>query len=196
MKYKKLSEIADVQSGLVLTRKEASSDSKQVIRYKQLNLRSIQEDGTIISDALNDFCAADTLNKQFITQESDIIMRLFAPFHPVLISQPFSGLVVPSQFAIIRITSVQFRAAFLCCYLSQYGVIDEVAIKDGGQSVRGMKISTLSDIKIPILPLDQQDKVIAFMCAHFRKKKLYIDLIEQQDLQAKAVIKRAIGGKV
>lgn len=196
MKCKKLSEIADVQSGLVLTRKEAAPDSEQVIKYKQLNLRSIQEDGTIISDALNDFCAADTLNRQFITQEGDIVMRLFAPLHPVLISQPFSGLVVPSQFAIIRLTSVQLRAAFLCQYLSQYGVIDEVAIKDGGHSIRGIKISTLSDIIIPILPLDQQDKIIAFMNAHIRQKKLYIDLIEQHDLQAKAVIKRAIGGKV
>lgn len=196
MKHRKLSEIADIQSGLVLNRKEASPNSIESIKYRQLNLRSINEDGTIDEESLSTYCAADTLHKQFITRVDDIVMRLFAPYYPVLITQSFSGLAVPSQFSIIRITSAAFRPAFLCHYLSQKDVIDEVATKDGGLAMRGIKISTLSKIQIPLLPLEQQDRIIAYMDAYIQRKKLSLELIEQYDIQAKAVIKRAIGGKV
>lgn len=196
MTYKMLSEIAEIQSGLVLNRKEASPDSKISILYRQLNLRSINEDGTIDTELLSDFCAAATLHKQFITQADDIVMRLFAPHHPVLITHAFTGLVVPSQFSIIRITSVAFRPAFLSHYLSLYDVIDEVAAKDGGLATRGIKISTLSRIQIPLLPLNQQDGIVAYMDAHTQRKRLSLQLMEQYDIQAKSVIKRAIGGNM
>ena len=46
-----LGEIADIRSGLVLSRKQARADSPQAIRYHQLSLRAVKAEGEI--DPLN-----------------------------------------------------------------------------------------------------------------------------------------------
>jgi restriction endonuclease S subunit len=195
MEYKKLFEIANIQSGLVLNRKEATLDSNITVKYKQINLRSINEDGTINSTTLNEFNSVDVLNDQFITKENDVIMRLFAPLRPVIITGNFSGLVVPSQFSIIRVKSNKVLPVFLWHYLSQYDIIHEMAVKDSGQSARGIKISTLSDIPIPLLTREKQKKIANVMNIHLRRKKYYLELIHQYDIQVNTIIKEAIGGK-
>jgi hypothetical protein len=86
MTYKKLSDIAEVQSGLVLSRKEAKFDSKQSVKYMRLNLRSINDGGSISEESLDRYLANEKLEEQFISSKDDIIVRLFPPFRPLLIS--------------------------------------------------------------------------------------------------------------
>lgn len=195
MEYKQLSEIADVQSGLVLSRKEAVPDSETATKYKQLNLRSVREDGTINVETLQEFCSEGVLSEQFIGKENDIVMRLFAPLQPVMITQDISGFVVPSQFAIIRMKSQKVLPAFLSYYLSQANVLSEMAIMDSGQAARGIKLSTLSDIRVPLLSLTKQQRVVDLAETHRKRKKLYLELILQYDMQADVVIKGVIGGE-
>lgn len=195
MNYKNLSEIADVQSGLVLSRKEAKYDTGKAFEYKRLNLRSVNEDGSINSDSLDAYFSTEKLEGQFLTAENDIVMRLFSPLCPVIITKYYSGLVVPSQLSIIRVKSQEVFPAFLYCYLSQRSVLKSMAIKESGQAARGIKISTLSDIKIPLLPMNKQKTIAAYGEMHIERKKLYLELIHQYDLQADAVIGEAIGGE-
>lgn len=195
MNFKKLSEIADIQSGLVLRRKEAKFDSENVFKYMQLNLRSVNEDGSVSVDALTEYCSYEKLNEQFITRENEIIMRLFAPICPVVVTEDISGLVVPSQFSIIRVKSHEILPSYLCCYLSQGSVLNEMALMGSGQAFRGIKISTLSDIQIPLVSLAKQKAISSLAEKHRERKKLYLELIHQYDVQADAAIKGAIGGE-
>lgn len=191
----KLSDVANVQSGLVLNRKEASPDLKMAITYRQLNLRSVNEDGTLNMETLSEFRAADILDEQFITKENDIVMRLFAPLRPVMITKDSLGLVVPSQFSIIRVRLPKVLPAFLCYYLSQDDMINEMATKSSGHALRGINISTLSETPIPLLTLERQKKIVALWDTHLQRKRLYLELIHQYNVQAGAVIKGIIGGE-
>ena len=51
----KLSDIAEVRTGLVLARKVAEPNKAGSLKYKQLNLKCIQDIGEIIVDELDVF---------------------------------------------------------------------------------------------------------------------------------------------
>ncbi|MGI5879875.1 MAG: restriction endonuclease subunit S [Syntrophomonadaceae bacterium] len=195
MRYKKLSDIAEVQSGLVLSRKEAKYNPEQSVEYMRLNLRSINDDGSISKESLDRYCANEKLEEQFITNKNDIIVRLFPPFCPALITDTFINLVVPSQFAIIRLKSDSVIPEFLCCYLFHHNMLEALAIRESGQYYNGIKISTLSRLEIPLLPLHTQKTIAAYGEMHMKRKQLYLDLIQQYDIKMDAVLNRAIGGK-
>ena len=195
MVYKKLVDVADIQSGLVLSRKEAKPHSEKVYKYQRLNLRSINNDDIVNIKTLNEFYAHEKVDNQFITKENEIVMRLFAPLQPVLITAAFTGYVVPSQFAIIRINSGDILPDYLCCYLSQHNVLNGLAAMDSGQATRGIRISTLSDIQIPIVEVNKQKIIIAIAGLQKKINALHLELSHQYSIQADVAIKRAIGGE-
>lgn len=195
MNYKKLSEIADIQSGLVLSRKEAKLHSEKIFKYQRLNLRSINNDEIVNVKTLNEFYSHGEVDSQFITKENEIVMRLFAPLQPVLITAAFAGYVVPSQLAIIRINSKNILPDYLCYYLSQHNVLNGMAAMDSGQATRGIKISTLSDVQIPMVEVNRQKTVVAIAGLQRKINTLHMELLHQYDIQADVAIKKAIGGE-
>jgi len=194
MKQKKLSEIADIHSGLVLSRKEASVDAEHEYKYRQLNLRSISEDGNIDDEMLDDYISNEMIKEVFITRENDIIMRLFPPIHPIFIPASYSDLVIPSQFAIMRVKTKDILPEFLYLHLSRKEVLNEIYSKEGGHTVRSVKISTLYEVMTPVLPLEKQKELVGFSEVHNTRRKLHFELLHQYDAHANAVIKRIIEG--
>lgn len=195
MKYRKLSELAQVQSGLVLSRKVAKSDTACPIEYRNLNLRSIQDDGNINSQLLDQYFASEKLEKQFITGINDIVVRLFPPFRPVLIKEMLTGLVVPSQFAIIRLHSDELLAEFLCCYLTHRNIMDVLAIRESGLVSSGIKISALLELNIPLPSIEKQRTTAVCWELNIRRKQLYLDLVRQYDYKLDVVINNVIRGE-
>ncbi len=195
MKYKKLCEIANIQSGLVLSRKEAKNDSIQAAEYRNFTLRSVNADGSINMQLLDRYLASEKIEAQFITREDDIIIRLFTPFSPVLITETLTGFVVPSQFAIIRLHKCELLPSFLCCYLAHRNILEVVAIRESGQTSGGIKISALSELNIPLPTTKRQKAIAAYSKMNAERKRLHIELIQQYDLKMDAVINSIIGGK-
>ena len=99
----RLDDIAEVRCGLVLSRKQAraATDAK----YRLLNLRAINADGTVDGTALDEYYAKESLSAEYLTQKGDIIVRLTAPYTGVLVDETTSGMVVSSNFVIIRVYS-------------------------------------------------------------------------------------------
>lgn len=107
----KLETIAKVRCGLVLSRKQARevTDAK----YRLLNLRAINADGTVDGPALDEYYAKERLSAEYLTQAGDIIVRLTAPYTAVLVDETTSGMVVSSNFVIIRVHSRIALPAYL-----------------------------------------------------------------------------------
>lgn len=195
MRYFKLSEIANVQSGLVLNRKEAKDAANIACTYKRLNLRSLVEDGNVDELSLDDYDANEILDDQNITMKGDVIVRMFAPICPVTITENTSGLVIPSQLSTIRIKDMtQVLPEYLRYYLSQDSVINKILADEGGQSQRTIKISTISNLIIPLPTMEQQTVIAKVVQANYKRKKLYQELIKQEDAHISALINKFIGG--
>lgn len=195
MSSKKLFEIAEVLTGLVLSRKEAKFEQKNTFKYKKLNLRAIGENGNIDLTAFDEYFSIEPIEEQFITKEKDIVMRLFEPLSPAIITSECEGLIVPSQLAIIRVKSQHFLSEYIYHFLSQKNTLRFLSQQDIGTAARGIRISTLSEVEIPLLPLDKQKSVTHLGETHQKRKQLYLELIDQYDIQAANIISKVIGGK-
>ena len=96
-----LGTVAAIRSGLVLSRKLSPEISSY--RYPLLNLRAIHPDGYVRPDSLEVFYATEPLRQEYLTQQDDIIIRLSIPYTAILIDANMAGMVVSSNFAIIRL---------------------------------------------------------------------------------------------
>jgi len=195
MRYLKLSEIANVQSGLVLNRKEAKDEASIACTYKRLNLRSLNDDGKVDELSLNDYNSSEILDEQNITVQGDIIVRMFVPIYPVTITERTSGLVIPSQLSTIRIKdTAQVLPEYLRYYLSQDNVINKILAEGSWQSQRTIKISTIASLLIPLPTMGKQVSITKIVQANVKRKKLYQELIQQEDAHINTLINKIIGG--
>ena len=109
----KLGELATVRSGLVLSRKQARKGAPVKMRYPLLSFRAIHPNGYIDTEQLEDFDAAEQLSPEYLTQIGDVIIRLTSPYTAVLIDEASAGIVVSSNFVIIRVDRSRLLPGYL-----------------------------------------------------------------------------------
>lgn len=196
MKTKRMSALADVQCGLVLNRREAKVTETAYRRYKRLNLRSLQEDGHLNVNELDDFNSMKCLDEQFLTHPNDIIIRLFAPLAPILIKGTEAGFVIPSQLAVVRIKEdAPILPGYLRWYLSSRTVSDKLLLTEDSCVQRSIKIGVLSVLQIPLPPIGKQKLIIQIYETGIRRENLYRELIKQEDIYMNGLLQKIIGGR-
>ncbi len=195
MEAMKLIQIADLQCGLVLNRKKADAFGTEKKYYKRLNMRSLQENGCLNKSELDDYYSAEELDSQFLTQPSDIIVRLFMPLYPVLIREDEAGCVIPSQLAVFRLKEGPIvLPGYLRWYLSSTMVSDRLNLTENTQIQRSVKVGDLSQLQIPILPLEKQELIIHIHDTGVRREKLYRDLMDQESIYMNGLLQKTIRG--
>lgn len=107
----KLQDLASVRSGLVLSRKQAKEPSEY--RYPLINLRCIQQEGTIQLKEADIYEAKEPLKEEYLSQSGDIIVRLTAPYTAVLIDETTSRMVISSNFVVIRVEDKSLLPEYL-----------------------------------------------------------------------------------
>ncbi|MBR3627883.1 MAG: hypothetical protein IKN42_03430, partial [Elusimicrobia bacterium] len=106
MKNIKLSELFDVQIGLVVSRKAIDfteqSNNINYNKYKVLSLKSFLEDNSIDSSCFNEIYTENMMDEKYLTKENDIIVRLINPLKSFVVTKNLENIVVPSQFVKLR----------------------------------------------------------------------------------------------
>ena len=195
MKTYKISEIADIQSGLVLSRK-AAKENMNVYPYQRLTLRSVTEDCLLDISSFETYEACEPIDEQFLTKENDIIVRLFAPVCATLITKDYEGLVVPSQLAIIRLKdSCPYLPGYLSVYLTNERSLENLIEGAGMAAQKIIKVGNVAELEIPCLPIEKQNMISDIANEQLNIVALYKKIIEQETLRTKTVIKDIIGGK-
>ena len=191
----KLSDIATLQSGLVLNRKDAHSSEETKKVYKRLNLRSLSSYNEINLQELDTFLAKELLEPSVLTQPGDIVIKLFTPIFPVVITESSSGLVIPSQLAVVRIFSSEVLPQYLRYWLSTQEVSDFLHSLDGRQFQRTIKIGAFAELKVPVPTLKEQQIIADMVSTGLHREQLYQNLIDEQKKFTMLSIQRIIGGK-
>jgi len=173
---KKLSELAFIRTGLVTSRKETKDKKGDSLKYKQLNLRSINAKAYIDEIYLEDFYATEILKDEYLTQDSDIVVRLTYPYTAVYVDESKVGLLVPSHFIIIRVSR---EKGLLPEYLYWLLNTEQIKAKMKREALSGMigavAPKTYSDLDIDILTISEQKKIANVY--QLTKRELF--LIEQ-----------------
>ncbi|MDD5902415.1 MAG: restriction endonuclease subunit S [Oscillospiraceae bacterium] len=184
----KLGNIATVRSGLVLSRKQAREPSD--IRYPLLNLRSINPGGYIEADLLDVFDAAEYLSPEYLSQIGDVIVRLTAPYTAILIDKVTAGMVISSNFVIIRADRRELLPEYLFWLINTPKVKRSIYENTSSNMLGAIKAKYFSDFEVPFLPIAKQQQIAAMNELALKETKLLRQLADEKERYYSLLIDR------
>ena len=175
----KLGEIATVRSGLVLSRKLAQGSSP--FRYQLLNLKSISPKGYIKMDQLDWYDATEALSEEYLTHDGDLVIRLSVPYTAVLIDKSTEGIVISSNFAIVRVSRSMILPAYLQWLLNTAQVKKQIFENTSSNMLGAVKPKFFCDFEISLLPLKDQQQIADLHALAQKEILLLTELAEQKE---------------
>ena len=183
----KLGEIASVRSGLVLSRKLARENPVQ--RYRLLNLRSITPEGYIDMNETDVFDAKEMLPGEYLSQVGDIVIRLSAPYTAVLIDEETEGMVVSSNFVIVRTDPQVLLPEYLYWLLNTPEVKHRMFESSSSNMLGAVKPKFFADYEITPLPIPEQQKIAAINALTKAESKLLRQLANAKEQYYEAILR-------
>lgn len=175
----KLGNIATVRSGLVLSRKQAHESTGA--RYPLLNLRSVNPRGYIDTNLLDVFDASEKLPSEYLSQTGDVIIRLSAPYTAILIDNETAGMVVSSNFIIIRIKRDELLPEYLVWLLNTPDVKHLIYENTSSNMLGAIKAKFFSDFEISLLPIARQRQIAALNELAMKEANLLRQLAHEKE---------------
>jgi restriction endonuclease S subunit len=154
-----LNKIADVRSGLVITRKQATKPEDAVCTYQLLNLKAVTDSGGIDHTALLPFHATEQLADRYLTHAGDIIVRISEPYTAVCITEETAGLLVPSHFVIVRTEPGKALPEYVAWYLNRDRIRKKFRLSCAGVLLQ-IKPSTVAEVEIRLPDLAKQQQIV------------------------------------
>lgn len=184
----KLRDIAEVKTGLVLARKAAVIDDAVALKYKQLNLKCIREQGEIDIAAMDVFFSTEELGYNYLTHPGDVIVRLSAPYTAVLITEETQGFVVSSHFCMIRVREGKSVPEYLKWLLNSQMVKAQIAKNSTGVTYASIKPSFYSELEIKPLTVEQQKKIALIYSTSQKELALLDELKDNKERMYQTIL--------
>lgn len=184
-----LGTVAAIRSGLVLSRKLSREISSY--RYPLLNLRAIHPDGYILPDSLEVFYATEPLRQDYLTQQGDIIIRLSIPYTAILIDASMAGIVVSSNFAIIRLNQDYILPEYLLWLLSTTDIKKKIYESSSANMLSAVRPTFFAELEVLLLPLADQEKIAKLNLLAKQEIQLLKKLADEKERYYVAVIEHA-----
>lgn len=178
----RLGDIANIRTGLVLSRKEAETEYEIKQEYKLISLKNVGDDGMPKDTPLEIFLSNEELEDHYFTQEGDILMRLSQPNTAVYIDKEWTDLLVPSYFAIIRLDRDKgFIPEYVSWYLNSAAIRHELIRVQTGTAIFTTNKRTLSSLNIEKIPIEKQEEIVEVQRLHWRERRLLNSLIDEKE---------------
>ena len=185
----KLGDAATVRSGLVLSRKQAREPSK--MRYRALNLRSINPEGYIDTESLDVFEASEQLSPEYLSQSGDVIVRMSAPYTAVLIDDNTAGIVISSNFVVIRCNKREILPEYLFWLINTPEAKKRVYENATSNMLATVKAKYFTDYEIVPMPIEDQRQIAAMNTLAKKEAQLLRQLADEKEIIYEQAIQRA-----
>lgn len=184
----KLNEMATVKTGLVLSRKESKNADKSY-EYQQLNLKSVDDNGTININATIPFYASEALTSNYLTQVGDIIVKTSEPYTAVYITQEYAGLVIPSHFVVVRVDTAMVLPQYIAWYLNKEQVKKTFRMSCTGM-LKQIKPTIIAETEIKLPTSERQQQVVALYDVSRKEMQLLEKLLREKEIYYKTLINK------
>ena len=175
----KIGALADVRSGLVLSRKQSKEPTDY--RYPLINLRCIQPEGIIDLNESDIYEAKEPLKEEYLSQRGDIVVRLTAPYTAVLIDDTTSGMVISSNFVVIRIEDKHLLPEYLFWLLNTQKVKRKIYENTTSNMLGAVKAKFLTDFELTVLPVEDQYKIAQLNLLAKKESQLLKELATEKE---------------
>jgi len=193
----RLGDITTIQLGLILARKKANGNSLRTCTeapcaegsslhiYKRLTLRAM-ESGGINPEAIEPFYSDETLQDEYLTKAGTIVMKLFFPFNPIVITKETEGYLFPSQMVSIKPIK-PILLEYLCFYLSQDIIAEQLLTNYFWIAQRAVTVDSLLNLKIKIPSIKKQQVICNYYQNYHYLNRLRKELEKEEKIMMKYI---------
>lgn len=184
----KLKEIADIRTGLVLSRKKATLSADVKIDYKQITLKSFSNTTSLTLDYIDNFASTKEIADTYLSCVGDVVVRLREPITAVYIDESAKNMVIPSLMAIVRVESSMMYGEFLAYYINSTTSQQMLEKEIKGTTIAAIKTKDLEELEVVLPSLEDQKKVVAFMKLSQNEMELLDKLKKEKQQFSHAVL--------
>lgn len=186
----KLQEIANIRTGQILSRKQAKEPMG--FPYKVFTLASIGKNGTIQEDLIEEFQSNCQLDRNILTQEGDILIRLSNPYTATYITKQFQNILIPSLVAVIRIKSEKYLSEYVKIYLNSECARSQIRKEANGTVIATITTKALKELEIPLLTMQKQQYLIHYTNTYLEEKSLTESLLGLKEKEYQYMISQNV----
>lgn len=185
-----LAEVAQIISGITDIRAEGESESRYV--YSLLQPNHLLDDNSILKGT--SIYRNKEIDEGLILIENDVLIKRLNPATATLVKDPLVKTVVSNNLFIIRPFS-DVDSAYLACVIEEGIISINAQITGSSAAIKTISRKIVSEVKIPIIPLNEQKKVGLIWLLTKRRKRLLQDLMVENGKIATSVLKNMIKRK-
>ncbi len=183
----KLSNLAEIKTGLVLNRKKADLGEDNKFYYRTVSLKSFNENA-IYDDAFSDeFISNEQIKEDYLVKQGDILLRLREPNFAVYIDKDYENLIYPSLMVRVKLQDRRFDANFIAHYLNSNIVKKALFAELSGTTIPMINVANVNEIEIPLINLDKQNKIVEYLKLAHQENALLLNLIIQKQKYSKEI---------
>ena len=188
----KLNDIAEIKSGLVLSRKKAEAHSPFEYLYKVVSLKSFNENALFDDTFADEFISSEKISNEYKVSRGDVLLRLREPNFAVYIDKDYDDLIYSSLMVRIRVKSDIFDSRFVAHYLNSSAVKRALAPDVSGTTIAMIGVASLNNIKIPAINLQTQDKIVKYLNLARQESEILQNLAAQKQKYHKSIFENLI----
>ena len=135
--------------------------------------------------------AKEPLKEEYLSQEGDIIVRLTAPYTAVLIDKATSGMVISSNFVVIRIEDNRLLPEYLFWLLNTQKVKRNIYENATSNMLSAVKAKFLADFQLTVPPIEDQHKIALLNLLAKKENQLLMRLANEKEKLYSALLDQA-----
>lgn len=182
-----LSKIANLRMGVVLNRKKADMSKEQKLYYSVVSLKSFNENAIYDNTFADEFISKEQIKEDYQVKQGDILLRLREPNFAVYIDKEYENLIYPSLMVRVKLQDSRFDANFIAHYLNSNTVKKALSTELSGTTIPMIKVTDVYEIKIPLINLDKQKKIVEYLKLAHQENELLQNLINQKQKYSKEI---------
>lgn len=185
-----LADVAEVRTGLVLSRKKANDEDLLQYEYKALNLKCMMPDGYLVLENSEVFISNEKIKPDFLTQRNDVLVRLSNPYTAVYITEEAQcGYVIPSHFAIIRAYENLAVPEYINWFLKRDTIKQKITQNGSGSTAFGtISSGFLASLEMRDMPISEQMIIGKLLLLAEKEQELLYRLAENKAKYNKMMI--------
>ncbi len=168
----KLEELAQVMIG-ILTKREIDEKGKN--RYRLFSLKNYEE-----KKEYEEIITNKELNSK-LTKKGDLLFRLLCPNKIIHVDEKLEGILVPSQFCIIRVQKEKIDPIILKWYLESPKANEDLNTKTTGSIIKTVPVANLKTLNIPSIDPKEQEKMKKLILLWEKEKEISKKILEEKE---------------
>ena len=187
-----LNKIAEIKTGLVLSRKKAETHSPSEHSYKIVSLKSFAENAVYDDAFADEFISTEQISDEYKVNRGDVLLRLREPNFAVYIDKDYDDLIYTSLMVRIRVKSAKFDPHFVAHYLNSSAVKRALAPDVSGTTIAMIGVASINNLKIPLVNLQTQNKIVKYLNLAHQESEILQNLAAQKQRYHKSIFENLI----